>query len=73
MIQSGIPVDRILKVDGPVETENVQKALIEKTIERFGRLDVLVNNAGSFHKDGLDTKLETLENFDYVFSLNVRA
>jgi NAD(P)-dependent dehydrogenase (short-subunit alcohol dehydrogenase family) len=73
LIENGIPEERILKVSGPAEDEATQKALIDETVKKFGSLDVLVNNAGAYFKEGLDTEIETLENFDYVFNLNVKA
>lgn len=44
---------------------------IEKTVTTFGRLDVLVNNAGT----AIPTKFEetTLADFDRVFAINVRG
>ncbi len=38
--------DRILPVSCDVSVESDCKALIEKTIEKFGQIDILVNNAG---------------------------
>lgn len=48
---------------------DVQK-LIEKTIKRFGRLDVAVNNAGTEGKKGFLTD-QTLENYTATFDTNV--
>ena len=46
--------------------------LIGRTVKQFGRLDVLVNNAGVL--DGYATCLDTeLELFDQVMSINVRG
>src|ERR1700752_1289485 len=47
------------------------KAAIEKTVATFGRLDVLVNNAGT----GIPKKFEeaTLEEMDRVIDVNVRG
>lgn len=47
------------------------KRLIEGTIERFGRLDGLVNNAGVFPRGSmLDTEEES---YDHVFAVNVKG
>src|SRR5580692_7102352 len=47
------------------------RAAVEKTVATFGRLDVLVNNAGT----GIPATVEetTLEDFDRVFAVNVRG
>ena len=34
---------RILSVLGPIEDESVQKKLIDETVKKFGKLDVLVS------------------------------
>lgn len=45
--------------------------IINETINRFGKLDVLVNNAGMYQMQNLETI--TLEAFDKVFDTNVRS
>uniref|UniRef100_A0A7E4V0I4 SDR family oxidoreductase n=1 Tax=Panagrellus redivivus TaxID=6233 RepID=A0A7E4V0I4_PANRE len=68
---AGIPESRILKVQGELNQVATHDRIINDTVARFGKIDVLVNNAGSFRKPG-DTATD-IENFDYVFAVNVRA
>ena len=46
--------------------------LVAQSLERFGRLDIMVNNAGTTHKNGpmLDVSEEI---FDRVFAVNVKS
>jgi NAD(P)-dependent dehydrogenase (short-subunit alcohol dehydrogenase family) len=44
---------------------------VETTLERFDRIDVLVNSGGSTHRGGLDDT--TPEIWDMLFDVNVRA
>lgn len=54
-----------------VSKEEDVKNLIEKTIERFGKIDVLINNAGFGRFANLVET--TTEEFDSMFSTNVRG
>ena len=55
-----------------VADEAQVEALISQTVERFGGMDVLVNNAGYSHHQKLMWKI-TVEEFDAVFAVNVRG
>ena len=72
-------VDRLVKETGgeavfkACDVKNVQeiKAVLEMAVERFGRLDVLVNNAAwQLNKTILDT---SDEEFDQIMAINVRS
>ena len=58
-----------LQVD--VRDERRIEEMAARTVERFGRIDVLVNNAGALHWQGL---LDTpAKKFDLVMAVNARA
>jgi len=70
--ENGIPESRFLTIQGEVQDEKVQEKLINDTVAKFGRIDVLVNNAGVTSKGGI-TDLSSVENLDYVFNVNFKA
>jgi acetoacetyl-CoA reductase len=60
-----------IAVQGDVSDPEQAKALIDKTIERFGRIDVLVNNAGI----NIDRTLKRLsvEDWDKVIQVDLNS
>uniref|UniRef100_A0A7E4VGA0 NAD(P)-binding protein n=1 Tax=Panagrellus redivivus TaxID=6233 RepID=A0A7E4VGA0_PANRE len=68
---AGIPESRILKIQGYLNEDAVHDRIINETVARFGKIDVLVNNAGLYKKPG--QVANDTENFDHVFAVNVRA
>jgi NAD(P)-dependent dehydrogenase (short-subunit alcohol dehydrogenase family) len=73
-------VERIKKDGGEamfvktdVSEEADVKALVDKTVSRFGRLDIAFNNAGVEGQIGLSTDAQTVENYQSVFDINVKG
>ena len=60
-----------LAVAANVAVEAEANALIEATLEAFGRVDVLVNNAG-ITRDGLAARMSD-EDFDAVIDINLKG
>jgi NAD(P)-dependent dehydrogenase (short-subunit alcohol dehydrogenase family) len=65
--------DTALALPGDVSRERGASALVARTVERFGRVDILVNNAAAFatvaHRGALDVDPDEL---DRVLSTNAR-
>jgi 3-oxoacyl-[acyl-carrier protein] reductase len=62
---------RAIAIQAEAADANAVKAAVEKTVATFGRLDVLVNNAGT----AIPKKFEeaTLQEMDRVIDINVRG
>ncbi|KAI6192111.1 Short-chain dehydrogenase reductase SDR domain containing protein [Aphelenchoides bicaudatus] len=63
--------DRVSYVLGPLEKEKTLEDIVSKTIEKFKRIDILVNAAGIGAKPGAD--FQSMENFDFIMAVNCRA
>ncbi|XP_047989290.1 3-oxoacyl-[acyl-carrier-protein] reductase FabG-like [Leguminivora glycinivorella] len=60
----------VIKAD--VSNEQETATIVEQTVDKFGKLDVLINNAG-YSKPGSLLEGDVLEAYDDVMKTNVRA
>jgi NAD(P)-dependent dehydrogenase (short-subunit alcohol dehydrogenase family) len=58
-------------LSGDVSQSGFAERLVEDTVRRHGRLDVLVNNAGVIHRHTAETATD--EEWDHVMAVNVTA
>lgn len=63
----------VLYVRADVSDAEARGRLIDSVRDRFGRLDVLVNNAGVAPKERRDMLEATQESFDWVLDVNLRG
>ncbi|CAG2118414.1 unnamed protein product, partial [Medioppia subpectinata] len=61
-----------LEVVADVTKSDDLKRLIDETIKTYGKLDVLVNNAGVFKLSGIRDKKNFMKTYDQIFQVNVR-
>lgn len=60
-----------LIVPGDITNEADAEQILKRTLERFGKLDVLVNNAGILETGSIENT--SLEQYDRVMNTNVRS
>lgn len=61
----------VLTVVGDISKFEVAESLVEQTIEKFSKIDVLINNAG-ITRDGLVLKMKE-KDFDDVIDINLKG
>jgi NAD(P)-dependent dehydrogenase (short-subunit alcohol dehydrogenase family) len=60
-------------VVGDISTEPAAERVVERTLERFGAVHVLVNNAGISQTDATDTWNATPDTWDRVVQVNLKS
>ena len=63
----------VLYISGNVMSHESRKAIMQKIDAEFGRLDLLVNNAGVAPKVRMDILETTEESFDFVLDINLKG
>lgn len=61
----------VLTIGGDITQKNDVQMLVQKTVEAFGRIDILINNAGVFHGSSFHEMEE--EQWDNIFGVNLRG
>lgn len=69
-VLAGYPGERLV-VAGDIRDEAFAQALVARTVDRFGRIDVLINNAGIGHRSAIATM--PTEDIHTVLDTNVRG
>lgn len=63
----------VIYCQGDIASKEARIAMVEKIKKHFGRLNILVNNAGVAPKERHDILMATEESFDYVLSTNLKG
>ncbi|MCZ8099801.1 MAG: glucose 1-dehydrogenase [Burkholderiales bacterium] len=69
-VTAGLPGSLALAAD--VSSAADVNATIERTVARFGRIDIVVNNAGISHRNRPMLEVDEAE-FDRIFAVNVKS
>jgi 3-oxoacyl-[acyl-carrier protein] reductase len=64
---------KVIYCQGSVASTEARKKIIQQVKDKFGRLDVLVNNAGIAPRERRDILEATEESFDEVISTNLKG
>lgn len=64
---------KVVYCQGDISSATSQNSIIEKVNNEYGRLNVLVNNAGVAPKERNDILKATEESFDYVVGTNLKG
>ncbi|XP_061168608.1 3-oxoacyl-[acyl-carrier-protein] reductase FabG-like [Saccostrea echinata] len=70
-LKEGLTPEKILLSVGDITSRDYRRSLVDQTIKQFGKLDVLVNNAGM--AKSMDISMETEENFDEIMNVNIKS
>ncbi|XP_075540055.1 meso-2,3-butanediol dehydrogenase-like [Dermacentor variabilis] len=62
---------RVLVTTGDVVHEEDVAAVVQKTIQKFGRIDIVVNNAGIYLEGSTDSP--SLDSYDQLMNVNLRG
>jgi 3-oxoacyl-[acyl-carrier protein] reductase len=64
---------KCLLVQADISNNSDRQNLLDQTIQKFGQIDLLINNAGMAPKQRLDILETTEESYDQVMSVNLKG
>lgn len=64
---------RVIYAQGDVSSKTDRERIINQVLTHFGKLNILINNAGIAPKERKDILEATEESFDYVLNINLRG
>lgn len=70
-VAKDVGADKAFIVPGDITKEADTENILQKTIEKYGKLDVLINNAGILESGTIENT--SLEQFDRLINTNVRS
>lgn len=73
LLTGGIEEEKLLYFSGSITDTRDRSVFLNKTLDKFGRIDVLVNNAGIAPAQRQDILDMTEESFDRVMNVNVKG
>ncbi len=66
-------IEKVLTVNFEATNKITHREWIEKTIEKFGRIDCLINNAGIVESVSVDDEEDNEKALDKMWAINVKA
>ncbi|HOJ12023.1 MAG TPA: 3-ketoacyl-ACP reductase [Clostridiales bacterium] len=63
----------VIYIKGDISSEKSRKEIVSRVMNEFGRIDVLINNAGVAPKSRMDILETTEESMDYVLNINLKG
>jgi len=70
-LSHGLRSDQVVFVLGDLVEDKVQQAIVDKAIEKFGKIDILINNAAK--TETINVVTVRIKDFDEILNLNLRA
>ncbi|KXN65462.1 NAD(P)-binding protein, partial [Conidiobolus coronatus NRRL 28638] len=67
------PGASVLKVKCDVSSEEQVKSLVGQTVEKFGKLDIIFNNAGIMHPKDDNSQNTPMDIWDKTHDINVKG